>query len=205
VCGFVSVRGLPPLPPTPQSTGEPRVGSPVTHNPEPSTQNPPTQKKEPSASPRGTRLPEDWKPTEELIAWARDNAPGVGWSEHEKFVDYWRAIPGAKGVKLDWAATWRNWMRRASEQRSARPVSGPPSGRYLSAQEQNLQRAKIRKLRAKIADALMDQQGLDVDAAVAAAGPMAEDFVLNGVVPSIGTGYIEAEVIDTNGRPEVTE
>jgi hypothetical protein len=27
------------------------------------------------------------------------------------FRDYWIAQPGAKGVKLDWDATWRNWVR----------------------------------------------------------------------------------------------
>ena len=29
----------------------------------------------------------------------------------EKFKDYWIAQPGQKGVKLDWDATWRNWVR----------------------------------------------------------------------------------------------
>jgi hypothetical protein len=31
----------------------------------------------------------------------------------DEFRDYWIAVPGAKGVKLDWIATWRNWVRRA--------------------------------------------------------------------------------------------
>ena len=31
----------------------------------------------------------------------------------DEFKDYWIAVPGAKGVKLDWLATWRNWVRRA--------------------------------------------------------------------------------------------
>ena len=31
----------------------------------------------------------------------------------DEFKDYWIAIPGAKGVKLDWLATWRNWVRKA--------------------------------------------------------------------------------------------
>jgi hypothetical protein len=29
----------------------------------------------------------------------------------DSFHDYWIAIPGAKGVKTDWFATWRNWVR----------------------------------------------------------------------------------------------
>jgi 5-methylcytosine-specific restriction endonuclease McrA len=28
-----------------------------------------------------------------------------------KFADYWKAVPGAKGRKLDWDATWRNFIR----------------------------------------------------------------------------------------------
>jgi hypothetical protein len=28
------------------------------------------------------------------------------------FVDYWRGVPGNRGVKLDWQATFRNWLRR---------------------------------------------------------------------------------------------
>ena len=30
---------------------------------------------------------------------------------YESFADYWIAVPGAKGVKLDWDATWRTWIR----------------------------------------------------------------------------------------------
>jgi hypothetical protein len=33
----------------------------------------------------------------------------------DTFVDYWRSVPGAKGRKVDWAATWRNWCRREGE------------------------------------------------------------------------------------------
>lgn len=29
----------------------------------------------------------------------------------EGFKDYWLSVAGAKGVKLDWFATWRNWIR----------------------------------------------------------------------------------------------
>jgi uncharacterized protein YdaU (DUF1376 family) len=29
----------------------------------------------------------------------------------EEFTDYWVSVPGQKGVKLDWSATWRNWIR----------------------------------------------------------------------------------------------
>ena len=30
----------------------------------------------------------------------------------EEFRDYWISVPGAKGRKSDWTATWRNWCRK---------------------------------------------------------------------------------------------
>jgi hypothetical protein len=45
-------------------------------------------------------------------------------AELHKFVDYWRAQPGAKGRKTDWPATWRNWIRRAAEQGPRAPTGG---------------------------------------------------------------------------------
>lgn len=30
----------------------------------------------------------------------------------DTFRDYWTAVPGSKGCKTDWPATWRNWVRR---------------------------------------------------------------------------------------------
>lgn len=87
---------------------------------------------------RSTRIPDDYIPTEEMRAWFAAEQLHLAIdarSEHEKFMDYWRACPGPKGRKLDWAATWRNWMRKAAEQQAPRawkpgqlavPVSGPP-------------------------------------------------------------------------------
>lgn len=68
---------------------------------------------------RGTRLPDGWEPSEALLAWVREKCPGLRRSENEKFVDYWRAQPGQRGVKIDWDATWRNWMRSAFERSPA--------------------------------------------------------------------------------------
>lgn len=33
--------------------------------------------------------------------------------EHAKFLDYWHAKAGRDGIKTDWPATWRNWIRNA--------------------------------------------------------------------------------------------
>lgn len=67
---------------------------------------------------RGTRLPPDWLPGEGGYNFCREVRPELDPSEvFEHFKDYWNAQPGAKGVKLDWQATWRNWVRRETKPR----------------------------------------------------------------------------------------
>lgn len=61
----------------------------------------------------GKRLPDDWKPCETDLAKAKQALGDFLPEELEKFRDYWRAKPGAGGVKLDWDATWRNWVRNS--------------------------------------------------------------------------------------------
>jgi hypothetical protein len=77
---------------------------------------------------RGHRLPDDWQPTpidmaiaHELIGQDRSR------DELEKFRDHWKQQPGSKGVKLDWAAAWRNWTRRAAEYGANRNGNRPHS------------------------------------------------------------------------------
>ena len=81
----------------------------------------------PARSKKGTRLPEDWQPSPDLIV----TATKLGLSaaqfdrEVEKFRDYWHAKPGAGGVKLDWDGTARNWMRTAAERANPPPRNTP--------------------------------------------------------------------------------
>lgn len=73
----------------------------------------PARKTKGSAHGRGTRLPEDWQPTQALADFARDQ--GLDPEEtRERFRDYWIAQPSQRGCKLDWEATWRNWCRNNS-------------------------------------------------------------------------------------------
>lgn len=73
--------------------------------------------------------------TPEMIAWGRENYPHLnGEAITAEFVDYWRAVPGAKGVKLDWPATWRNWIRRKGEQAS-HPGRASPNPRRATTDE----------------------------------------------------------------------
>lgn len=71
---------------------------------------------------RGTRIPDDFAVTDDMAAWGRREFPHIdGRRQTELFVDHWRAQPGQRGVKLDWVATWRNWIRKADEIAASRP------------------------------------------------------------------------------------
>jgi uncharacterized protein YdaU (DUF1376 family) len=77
---------------------------------------PEIEKREAKASPKkGSRLSSDWKLPREWGEWALSQ----GWpepmirEEAEKFRDYWIARTGKDATKLDWQATWRNWMRNS--------------------------------------------------------------------------------------------
>ncbi|WP_249085591.1 helix-turn-helix domain-containing protein [Parasaccharibacter sp. TMW2.1890] len=81
---------------------------------------PPTpQPKKSTASKRGHRLPDDWQPSQELIDYANERNLDPQ-REAEDFRDYWHSKPGAGGVKLDWAATWRTWCRRSADRQQQR-------------------------------------------------------------------------------------
>lgn len=83
---------------------------PVPSRPEPS--------KEGSVSPRkrGQRIPEPFLLTVAMREWAAEEVPLVDVEDTtRRFVDYWRAKSGKDATKVDWVATWRNWLRRASD------------------------------------------------------------------------------------------
>ena len=61
---------------------------------------------------RGSRLAPDFcftKEWEDFCIQARPELSPV--KTFDQFKDYWIAQAGQKGVKLDWFATWRNWVR----------------------------------------------------------------------------------------------
>lgn len=82
---------------------------------------------------RATRIPDDYMPSPHVIEDMRAECPKVDLeAEHRKFVDYWRAKAGKDATKLDWDATWRNWIRRAKDSN----VSQFPSRRTASEKSQ---------------------------------------------------------------------
>lgn len=74
---------------------------------------------------RATRIAPDWKPGEDLIDWQRGQGipDAVARAQLPQFVDYWTAKSGKDATKLDWPATWRNWLRKSWNETGRRPVS----------------------------------------------------------------------------------
>ena len=67
---------------------------------------------------KGSRLSADWVLPEDWESWARQERPDLNPQKvGEQFKDFWIAKAGAAGVKLDWQATWRNWVRNQRQDR----------------------------------------------------------------------------------------
>lgn len=61
---------------------------------------------------KGSRLPADWVLPDDWRVWAQEKRPDLDpLVTAESFKDWWLSAAGSKGVKLDWFATWRNWVR----------------------------------------------------------------------------------------------
>jgi hypothetical protein len=72
---------------------------------------------------RATRIPDDWKPSLEDIEFAK----GLGLTDSDivrqaaRFLDFWKGKSGQGGTKVDWPATWRNWVRGEAEKLGRSP------------------------------------------------------------------------------------
>lgn len=78
-------------------------------------------KEEKNDSIKSSRLPKDWELPQEWGEWALEQ--GIErdevLKEEDRFRDYWNSQPGSKGIKADWQATWRNWIRNYCERKAA--------------------------------------------------------------------------------------
>lgn len=112
----------PTTPPSPSGSVPPHdVDAPVASAP---SAPPPddlfSEKGEKPPAKKAHRLPDDWRLSAKLGTWALDQeVDGTRLTEievrreAEKFRDHWHAKGGADARKVDWEATWRNWVRRA--------------------------------------------------------------------------------------------
>jgi hypothetical protein len=63
----------------------------------------------------GSRLAQDWVLLKPWGEWAQQERPDLDVRKvADQFKDHWIAQAGQKGVKLDWFATWRNWVRNTN-------------------------------------------------------------------------------------------
>lgn len=95
-------------------------------------------------SSRGSRLPADWALPKPWGEWATAE---TGWADEEirreadRFRDFWVAQGGQKGRKADWLATWRNWVRKAVDDRAVRDRRGagnrPQQNRQEALEQRN--------------------------------------------------------------------
>ncbi len=94
-------------PPNGEAISPPNATPIATNNHKPITTNHIKEKQQ-----RGSRLTQDWVLTNPMDQWAKQERPDLDVCQvAEQFKDYWIAQAGQKGVKLDWDATWRNWVR----------------------------------------------------------------------------------------------
>ncbi len=98
---------------------------------------------------RGCRLPTDFEPDYDF-AIEEGLPPERVKVEIEKFRDYWRSKAGANATKIDWQATWRNWVRKAVddlEKTKNTNNNGGNNGNYTQ---------KQKSIGERIADSLLD-------------------------------------------------
>lgn len=84
-----------------------------------------------SGVPRGARLPKPFELPPEYRTFCETERPDLNPEVvAAKFADYWHSKPGKAGTKLDWLATWRNWVR---DEKAATPTRGAaPAGQSFA-------------------------------------------------------------------------
>jgi uncharacterized protein YdaU (DUF1376 family) len=80
-----------------------------------------------SAEGRASRLPKPFELPVEWADWAKAERPDLDPQRvADKFADYWHGKGGAAARKLDWLATWRNWVREERAPAASRQSFGAP-------------------------------------------------------------------------------
>jgi len=98
---------------------------------------------------RGTRLAEDLELPAEWQEWAAQSYPrllrGEIFEIFAIFKDYWISKAGKDATKVDWLATWRNWLRRdkgnpvgTKYDTKSKPRTDRPNGNYTPGQHNYL-------------------------------------------------------------------
>ncbi len=100
-------------------------------------------------SPRGSRLPSDWVLPKAWGEWALQNRQDWIADDVRRvatiFRNYWVAKTGRDATKLDWEATWQNWVMKEPRIRN-RHADLPQADRHLSTAGQQTAAAAKRLL-----------------------------------------------------------
>lgn len=94
------------------------------------------------AGARGTRIPFGWTADEKdrAFAIAEGFDPSYVRRLEDEFYDYWKSVAGAKGVKSDWSATWRNSVRMKAERLGGSRGTGIDGGQSTAAGRRHAER-----------------------------------------------------------------
>ena len=110
---------------------------------------------------KASRIPENWTPSPDLVAYAERELPGVDVEKlAEAFRDFWIAAAGERARKLNWAATWRTWVRRSARdyptKRQPAPLGqipgkrAPPTDEQIAVAHREAAEANRRELASKL-------------------------------------------------------
>jgi hypothetical protein len=94
-------------------------------------------KKDSKRQNRGTRIASEWILSDAERGFAKQEGFS-DWEiqrEAQKFRDYWTACAGSKGVKLDWSATWRQWIRSGADRSGKAPSPAPTAAAVTAAMD----------------------------------------------------------------------
>jgi uncharacterized protein YdaU (DUF1376 family) len=128
-------------PPHEEANSPPNATPIATNNHKPITTN---QKPIVERSQRGSRLATNWVLPDDWEYWANKERPDLNAKQvAEQFRDFWCAKAGKDGVKLDWQATWRNWVRNQKS-----PKQNPADIGRLTVPASNEPDAALEKIKA---------------------------------------------------------
>jgi len=92
----------------------------------------------------GKRLASDFTFPKEWAEFCIETRPELHPTKtFDQFKDYWTSVAGQKGVKLDWFATWRNWVRSTNA-----PKQNPADIVRLTVPPSNEPDAALEKIKA---------------------------------------------------------
>lgn len=139
---------------TPSVTPSVTVPHPIPLTTTTTTKNtPPLRGAPPSAAPpgpntRGTRIPDDFAPTPDMVEWAQALVPSIRVERaNEDFCDYWATKAGQAARKVDWNRTWKRWMRKQSDDAPKARTNGHTNGHQMATSDRKFMEAQELKRR----------------------------------------------------------